>query len=186
MGNYSAREERPWSATFARTLLTNPYFSVALQDVTVTDGSRRDYYTIHFPAPAVGIVVRRGNDILLVRQYRFIVDEFVWAIPSGAATQGESALEAAMRELLEETGYSCAGLRPLLTCYASYGCSDQRFDIFFGEDPVQTKTVFDVNEVIETKWFSPEELLALIDRNGVVDNLSLSPLLYVLLGDTRK
>jgi ADP-ribose pyrophosphatase len=185
MSNRSISEAKPWSATLVRILLTNPYFSVALQDVTVTDGSRRDYYTIHFPAPAVGIVVKRGSDILLVRQYRFIVDEFVWAIPSGAATKDESMLEAAMRELREETGYACPTLSPLLTCYASYGCSDQRYDIFLAENPVRTEEVFDSNEVIETRWFSRAELLDLIDRNGVVDNLSLSPLLYVLLRESR-
>ena len=176
---------KPWRANVIDTLTENPYFSVRLQDVEVTDGSKRTYYTIHFPGPAVGVVARRGTDVLLVRQYRFIVDEYVWAIPSGGVVPGELPAEAAIRELEEETGHTATAIEPLLDCYASYGCSDQQFKIFLATDVTEIVAPFDGNEVIETKWFSREELLELIDRNGVVDNLSLSPLLYVLLNDER-
>ncbi len=170
-----------WSSNIVETLTTNPYFSVLLQDVTVPDGSKRTYYTIHFTGPAVGVVATRGSDVLLIRQYRFIVDEFVWAIPSGGVIQGETAEAAAKRELHEETGYSVSSVEPLLRCYASYGCSDQSFEIFLAKDPVLGPGVIDANEVINTRWFSRQELLELVLTNGIVDNLSLSPLLIVLL-----
>lgn len=176
---------KPWRANVVDTLTQNPYFCVRLQDVVVTDGSSRTYYTIHFPAPAVGIVARRGTDVLLVHQYRFIVDEYVWAIPSGAVAPGEDADDAAIRELEEETGYTASNVVPLLDCYASYGSSDQLFKIYLATGLRETPVPFDGNEVIETKWFTREEVLNLIDRNGIVDNLSLSPLLYVLLNDER-
>lgn len=175
----------PWTADVLDTLVENPYFSVRLQDVTVTDGTKRTYYTIHFPGPAVGVVARRGDEILLVRQYRFIVDEYVWAIPSGGVMEGEDLRQAAARELVEETGYAARSIEPLMFCYASYGCSDQRYEIFLADDLYQTDVPFDGTEVMELRWFSREELLELIDRNGIVDNLSLSPLLYVLLRDGR-
>ncbi len=177
---------RPWSARVTETLTENPYFSVKLQDVTVTDGSARTYYTIHYPAPAVGIVARRGTDVLLIRQYRFIVDEYVWAIPSGGAAAGETLAAAAVRELEEETGYTAAAVRPLLGCYASYGSSDQRYEIFLADEVRPIAAPIDANEVIEARWFARAELLALIDRNGIVDNLSLSPLLYALLRDVER
>ena len=176
---------KPWRANVVDVLTQNPHFSVRLQGVVVTDGSSRTYYTIHFPGPAVGVVARRGTDVLLVHQYRFIVDEYVWAIPSGAVAPGEPARDAAIRELEEETGYTASDVVPLLECYASYGCSDQQFKIYLASDVREIPEPFDGNEVIETKWFTREELLELIKRNGVVDNLSLSPLLYVLLDDER-
>jgi ADP-ribose pyrophosphatase len=176
-------EPRPWTTRSVETLATNPYFSLLLQQVTVNDGTDRQYYTIQFPSPAVGIVARRGNDVLLVRQYRFIVDEYVWAIPSGGTAQGELLADAALRELEEETGYRAGRIEPLMHCWASYGCSDQRYEIFLASELQHTGNQHDANEVLEVRWFTPQELTDLILDNGVVDNLSLSPLLLVLFRD---
>ena len=173
-------DKPPWSASIRHTLLETPYFSVLLQDVNVTDGTRREYYTIDFPGPAVAVVPRRDDEILLVRQYRFIVDEYVWAIPSGGVAPQETPAEAALRELIEETGYTAERIEPLLWCYASYGCSNQRFETFVAEGLTAAGTQFDRNEVIETRWFSRGEIFDLVRRNGVVDSLSLSPLLFLL------
>ena len=177
----SSSPAKPWSSKIVETLLRNPYFSVLLQHVIVPDGTERVYYTVNFPTPAVGIVARRGTDVLLVRQYRFIVDEFVWAIPSGGVAEGEEVVAAAARELEEETGYRAGLLEPLMYCYASYGCSNQRYEIYLADDLEETGVAHDGNEVLEARWFSREELVELILSNGVVDNLSLSPLLLVLL-----
>lgn len=175
--------EKPWKNDVVDTLTRNTYFAVLLQNVTVPDGTQRTYYTIKFPRPSVGIVVRRGTEYLLVRQYRFIVDEYVWAIPSGGVAENETFEEAAVRELREETGCRARELKPLLDCYASYGCSDQRFIIFLAEDVESDSGDWDSNEVISHRWFTRDQLIQLINENGIVDNLSLSPLLLVLLRD---
>lgn len=176
---------RPWTIVASSTLHQNPFYSVLRQDVVGEDGSRRDHFTIRFPRPAVGIVVRRGTDFLLLRQYRFIVDEFVWALPSGGVEEGESLLEAAARELEEESGYVAEGLSHFLTCYASYGCSNQRFEIFLTDHVRPTSADIDRAEVLSVRWFSRAEVLALVQSNGIVDNLSLSPLLLALLSDAE-
>jgi ADP-ribose pyrophosphatase len=177
---------KPWRVLSSSLAHKTPFFSVLHEHVMVSDGTRRDYYTICFPRPAVGIVARRGTDVLLIRQYRFIVDQVVWAIPSGGVSDGESSLDAAHRELKEETGYSANSLKPFLTCFASYGCSNQRFEIFIADDLSDTAGAYDTTEVMEVRWFKREELLELVKRNGVVDNLSLSPLLLLFLeGDAR-
>ena len=63
-----------WKVELVETLTRNPWFGVLLQRVTQPDGSAAPYYTIDFPNRAVGVVVRRGDEFLLIRQYRFIVD----------------------------------------------------------------------------------------------------------------
>lgn len=174
--------EKPWKARRVQTLHRNPYFAVMLQDVKVTDGSSRKYYTLDFPRPAIGIIAVRGDDVLLIRQYRFIVDCYVWAIPSGGVGAGESLEQAAARELVEETGYRANVLTPWMNCYASYGCSNQRFEIFFTDSVIEADVAaVDQNEVVSTGWFSRYELRRMICNNEVVDNLSLSPLLLFLL-----
>ena len=177
-------DPRPWQASTLQTLVKNPHFSVLLQNVIVPDGTAKTYYTIQFPRPAIGVVVRRGTDFLLLHQYRFIVDEFVWAIPSGGVEAGESLEQAAMRELREETGLVVNSVRPLMHCYASYGCSNQQFVILLAQDPEPSPASYDKNEVISWRWFSREEILQMVLTNRIVDNLSLSPILLALLQDT--
>jgi 8-oxo-dGTP pyrophosphatase MutT (NUDIX family) len=127
--------------------------------------------------------VRRRDQFLFIHQYRVIVDEHVWAIPSGGAEKGESIEAAAAREMEEETGYRPSKpLEHLLGYYPSYGCGNQRFELFLAEDPVLVREP-DPREVIETRWFGKNEVLEMISRNGIVDGLSLTPLLFVLLRD---
>jgi ADP-ribose pyrophosphatase len=183
--NETKSKASEWQITHSSPAHENPYFSVLQSDVIVPGGEHRDYYTISFPRPAVGVIARRGEQVLLIHQYRFIVDEFVWAIPSGGASDSETLASAALRELEEETGYTAAAIAPFMHCYASYGCSNQRFEIFLAENLRKLDSDFDRSEVLDTRWFSRTELLALIEQNGIVDNLSLSPLLLLLLRDMR-
>jgi 8-oxo-dGTP pyrophosphatase MutT (NUDIX family) len=173
-----------WKVELLDTLTRNPWFGVLLQKVTRPDGATAPYYTIDFPNCAVGVVVRRGDEFLLIHQYRFIVDEHVWAIPSGGAEKDESAADAAAREMEEETGYRPSRpLEHLVGYYPSYGCGNQRFELFLAEDPLRVRVTPDTEEVISTRWYKKEELLAMIQRNEIVDGLSLTPLLLVLLRD---
>lgn len=173
-----------WKVEPLETLTRNPWFGVLLQNVTLPDGTVQKYYTVDFPTSAVGVIVRRGDEFLLIHQYRFIVDEHVWAIPSGGAQEGESAAGAAAREMEEETGYRPSQpLEHLLGYYPSYGSGNQRFELFLADDPVRTRETLDTNEVISTRWFKKKEVLAMIQQNGIVDGLSLTPLLLLLLRD---
>jgi 8-oxo-dGTP pyrophosphatase MutT (NUDIX family) len=177
------RHANGWKVEILETLTRNPWFGVLLQQVTHPDGTTAPYYTIDFPNRAVGVVVRRGDEFLFIHQYRVIVDELVWAIPSGGVEPGESVEAAAARELEEETGYRPSRpLHHLLGYYPSYGCGNQRFELFLAEDPVLVREP-DPHEVISTRWFPKAEVLEMIGRNGIVDGLSLTPLLLVLLQD---
>lgn len=178
----SSSPESGWKVEPRETLTRNPWFGVLLQEVTRPDGTVMPYYTIDFPVPAVGVVVRRGDELLLIHQYRFIVNEYVWAIPSGGPEPGEALAAAAAREMEEETGYGPSGpLRHLFGYYPSYGCGNQRFELFLAEDPVELGRRPDPAEVISTRWFQTREVVEMIRRNEIVDGLSLTPLLYLLL-----
>ena len=173
--------EKPVKVSLVDTLTSNSWFSIVLESVMFPDGSKENHYTVRYPAPAVGIVARKDKEYLLLYQYRFRIGEYVWAIPSGGVNPGESLEDAAARELLEETGYKASKLEHLIHYNPSYGSSNQRFEIFIADEPVETEQPFNSKEVIEIKWFPKEQVFNMIFDNKIVDGFSLVGLLLDFL-----
>jgi ADP-ribose pyrophosphatase len=171
--------EKRWQVLASETLIRNPWFGVLQSRVRMPDQRETTYYTLDFPRAAVGVVPRRGREILLIRQYRFIVDQFVWAIPSGGVDKGEDAAAAARRELAEETGCEAGTVRRLHAYYPSYGCGNQEFHLFEALDVRPAARSFDGNEVLEVRWFPLAELKRMLLAEEILDGLSLTPLLFL-------
>ena len=66
-----------------------------------------------------GLVVVREGQVLMVQQYRLIIDGLSWEIPGGAVDDDETPAEAALRECFEETGIQCTHPQPLLFFHMS-------------------------------------------------------------------
>ena len=170
-----------WRTQVEAVAHANPWFQVLRQGVVRPDGSLGTHYTIHHERPAVGVVARRDGRYLLIRQHRFIVDRMVWAIPSGAVGPGEAPIEAARRELREEAALLARSLAPLPDYFPSYGCSDQRFELFLAQDPDPSGEPLDAAEVIDAAWFEEGRVRRMIEAGEIVDGLSLVPLMHLLL-----
>jgi len=180
--NFGSPKEKNWIVKSQKVMAENPWFRLLESKVQMANGNDTDYFTIDFIKHGVGVIARNKGEILLIRQYRFIVDRFVWAIPSGAIEKGEDPKEAAYRELIEETGFKAVDLSSLMSYYPSYGCGNQEFHIFVGDNISPAPDHFDPNEVLEVKWFPEDEVKEMIFNGSMVDGLSLTPLLLLFAG----
>ena len=171
--------EPGWKVLEQHELFANPWFAVLRSRVRMPDGRTTTYHIVDYRTRAVGVVPRRAGQILLIHQYRFIVDRHVWAIPSGGAEGDENLPAAAERELLEETGHRASELRPLQRYFPSYGSGNQEFHIFEADVAAGEPVAFDRNEVLEVRWFTHAEVRDMLFRGGIVDGLSLTPLLLL-------
>ncbi|NGP75184.1 NUDIX hydrolase [Balneolaceae bacterium YR4-1] len=105
--NFNYRIE-PWSIVTENKEYKTPIFnllkrSMKLQAVDETD--RGDFYVLDAPEWINIIAITEDDEIILVEQYRYGIEEPTLEIPGGMVDEGEEPLQGAKREMLEETGY---------------------------------------------------------------------------------
>ena len=135
---------------------------------------------IHYDKEAVGIVVlNEKNEVLLIKAHRYFTQSEEWEIPAGGIDKDESSFDAAIRETMEETGYSIKSPEYIYRFNPSNGSSNQVFHIYKAYADVKVND-FDLNEVSEIKWVSKNEIFSMIKSNEINCGFSLIGLLLVL------
>lgn len=124
---------------------------------------------------AVGIVaVFEDNSILLVKQYRPAVKMTTLEIPAGLLEEGEAPIEAALRELEEETGYKAQKIEKICEYYMSPAISEGKFFLFYAEELIKTAQHLDEEEFIDIVKLNLEDL----DINSLSDGKSIIAVEY--------
>jgi len=121
-------------------------------------------------APVVVIVPLDGEgNVLLVRQYRLPVEQFLLELPAGGIDPGENIEEAVQRELREETGERAGRLERLAAFYASPGYCDELMHLFLATELEHSPLVGDSDESIEVVRMPLSEALALVEQGEIRD-----------------
>lgn len=123
---------------------------------------------------AVAVLALEGEDILLVRQYRYCIGRELLEIPAGKLEPGEEPLPAAHRELSEETGCACAELIPLGKYYGSAGCMDEGIHLYFGRVDRKGDAHPDEDEFLTLERYAPAELEAMMAEGKIPDGKTLA------------
>ncbi|HUB77754.1 MAG TPA: NUDIX hydrolase [Bryobacteraceae bacterium] len=118
---------------------------------------------------AVMMAVDEKKRILLVRQYRLPAGKYLWELPAGKVDDGETPLQAAKRELIEETGYRAKKWEKLTTFFPSPGFVAERMTIFLATGlTAGTATPMD-DERIEARWHTSKEVAEMIRAGKIED-----------------
>ena len=165
-----------------RSLYDSPWVGLALVDVEVPGGPRFGHHVVRLPRPAAGtVVVDAERGVLLLWRHRFITGTCGWEIPAGGVDAGESVVDGAAREVLEETGWRPGPLRRLHGYHPSNGLSDQRFELFVADGASYVGAPSDPAEASRVEWVPVARARELVRRGEVQDGLSLTALLWWLV-----
>jgi len=122
---------------------------------------------------AVMMAVDDKKRVLLVRQYRLPADKYLWELPAGRLDAGEKPLDAARRELKEETGYKAGKWTQLASYWASPGFVAERMTIFLAEDLTAGEATPMDDERIEARWFKRKKLAEMIAAGEIEDGKTI-------------
>jgi 8-oxo-dGTP pyrophosphatase MutT (NUDIX family) len=137
----------------------------------------KDYYVVTFGERG-GVVGIKDGKILLVRQYRFLIDGYSWELPGGTIEKSETPEVGLTRECVEETGLEPRDLELLLVYYPGLDNVDNRTSIYVSKN-MQTLKPFVRNpaEINEIGWFTLDDCIAMIVNREILDAMTISGLL---------
>lgn len=144
-------------------------FSVSEDVAQDPDGFQLKRAIVHHPGSAVILVVDDKKKVLLIRQFRLPAEKHIWELPAGKVDEGENVLQAAKRELAEETGFKAKSWKKLATYWASPGFLAEKMTIYLATDLQNGIATPMEDERIEARWFTSKELDTLIKEGKLED-----------------
>lgn len=152
----------------SREVFKNKLFSVVDEIAHDPDGFEIHRSIVRHPGSAVMMAADKGH-ILLVRQFRLPAEQYLWELPAGRLDPGESALQAAQRELREETGYKAENWINLAEFWASPGYVGEKMHVFLATGLVEGRQEPMDDERIEIQWFSADEVGRMVRGGEIKD-----------------
>jgi 8-oxo-dGTP pyrophosphatase MutT (NUDIX family) len=126
-----------------------------------------------------------SGQTILLKQYRYPTDEDSWELPMGGINANESTVEAASRELLEETGLQSTPLEQIGSYYAVPGLTPQRVTVFVAQvsDSALLRMVppTDTDDIQTAKIIHLSEVFQMVTSGIITDGFSLAGLLFLKL-----
>ena len=164
-------------------LHTGKIIKVDRDRIRYPDGSEADVDIVRHPGASAVVPFLsdpEGEDpqILLLRQYRYAADGYLYEIPAGRLDPGESPAACAARELKEETGCTAKQIEPLITMVTTPGFTDERIHLFIATDLTHGEAAREADEFADVIVMRLSEALELIQRGEIVDGKTALGILY--------
>jgi ADP-ribose pyrophosphatase len=180
MASKSTRKPRV-KVISARVVFRGPVFCVT-SDVVIEPGgveARRD--TVRHQGSVVVLALDESKPkprVLLARQFRYPVGDYIWELPAGRIDHGENALAAAKRELREETGYTARRWKRALFYYSSPGFLDETMTIYIARDLRPGPAQPEEDERISTRFFPLADLVLSAENGTLRDGKTIAGVLW--------
>jgi ADP-ribose pyrophosphatase len=162
---------------------TGKIISLDVDSVRFPDGSIGELEMIrHSGASAIVPFLSdpRGEDpqVLMIRQYRYAADGYLYEIPAGRLDKGENPRDCAARELKEETGCTAEHFDHLLTIYTTPGFTDEKIHLFLATGLVAGETKHEVDEFLDLHPMRLSRALEMIEAGEIQDAKTVIGLLF--------
>lgn len=178
----SAKKQSKVRVISSKQVFKGPVFSVTVDEVVEPSGVRARRDTVRHQGSIVVLVVDDSGKeprVLLLRQYRYPANDNLWELPAGRIDRGEKPLDAAKRELIEETGFRARKWRHLFTYFASPGFMDETMAIYMASGLTEGEAEPEEDEVIRKRFFPLRQVMHMIASGKVRDGKTIAAALWL-------
>jgi 8-oxo-dGTP pyrophosphatase MutT (NUDIX family) len=167
----------PWTITDTQMVYTNNWIEVIHHNVINGSGNKGIYGKVHFKNIAIGIIpIDNENNTWLVGQYRFPLNTYSWEIPEGGCPLNQQPIEAAKRELLEETGLVAQEWTEILQMHLSNSVSDELAIVFIAKNLIQHQPQPEDTEQLTLKKLPLNSAFKMVETGEITDAVSIAAL----------
>lgn len=172
-----------WKKLASEKVYSDRWFQARADKCEFPDGRIIEpYYVVELPDWSIIFVVTTDEKIVLVRQYRYPVDQVTYELPGGVIDKGEDPKAAAIREMQEETGYHSDEVEFVCQLFPNPAINDNTAYFFLAKNAIPgEKKNFDAFEDIDICLFTKEEFFQLLRENKMQHGVQLGPVYEALL-----
>lgn len=149
-------------------------------DIAQVNGKEAWREVVHHPGASAIVAIDEDNRIIMEKQFRYALNDYLLEIPAGKLDAGEEPLVCAKRELEEETGIIASEWISLGTIATSPGFCNEVIHLYVAKGLSKGEIHWDEDEYVEVERYTFDELLQRISEEKIKDSKTLSALLLAM------
>ncbi len=159
----------------SKVLLEFDCFSLNRDTVIMPNNNIKERTYLKHPGGVAILAINENCEIAIVNQYRNSIRMITKEIPAGKTDKDpdESSIDAAKRELREETGYIAKDISYLGETFPSAGVLDEKLEIYFAKNLIKDKMDLDDDEFINIEWIHTSKFEEMIKERKIIDTKSI-------------
>jgi ADP-ribose pyrophosphatase len=170
--------QRRYRVLRSRTIFEGRVVCLKVDRVVEPGGITVNREVVYHPGSVVVLPELPDGRLLLVRQFRYAARRWLWELVAGGIEPGETPLEAAKRELVEETGYQARTFRQLLTFFPTPGFVSEKMHLLEARGLTRAKARPEADERIRLGRFTDSQLRRMLRSKKIEDGKTLVGLLW--------
>jgi len=163
-----------WRKVSEEVLFRNPWWTYKKDACILPSGKPGEYHYVHTNGSSLIIPIADNGTMVLVNQYRYLVDRESIEFPCGSVDDGSSYDETARHELQQETGYAAGTLTPIATFNPYNGVTDEFCRVYIAQHLRQVGGIPDETEEFELMMLGAGEIDERIANGSIWDGMTIA------------
>jgi ADP-ribose pyrophosphatase len=155
------------------TLFEGRVFQLVRENITLENNVTVDFDIIRHPGASAVVALSEDRNVVLIRQYRHALGDYIWEIPAGTFDGDERPLACAKRELAEEAGVSAREWKEMGAITPVPGYSDEKVHLFLATGLVPTEQDLDPDEVLQAREIPFDRAMEMLYEGVIRDGKTM-------------